>query len=55
MDQIVHNHTEFQQNPSDRVSVPALAERIADPMLMLDAQGIMRYCNSSFEALLRNA
>lgn len=52
MDQIVENHAELGLNASGDVSVPSLADRMADPMLMLDAQGIMRYCNPAFEALM---
>ena len=52
MDQVVESFPELQLDASDTVSVPALADRMADPMLMLDAQGIVRYCNASFETFV---
>jgi PAS domain S-box-containing protein len=52
MDQLVEDRAELQTYASDGISGPELADRMADPMLMLDAQGIMRYCNPPFEALV---
>jgi PAS domain S-box-containing protein/putative nucleotidyltransferase with HDIG domain len=52
MVQIADTLADLRLNASDSVSIPALTDRMADPMLMLDAQGIMRYCNASFEALV---
>ena len=52
MDQLVEDRAELQSYASAGIAVPELADRMADPMLMLDAQGIMRYCNPPFEALV---